>query len=156
MLSPGAQPLQLDAEAVERLLPHRPPFLFVDGVDALRVEPPSLWAHKHLSPSDPVFAGHFPGRPVWPGVYTLEGLAQTCALLAALRAPTRAESRTGLVQVLAGVEVKLTAPVLPGQRLDYQVVWTHSVSPIERFSVQADVDGRVVARGTLMLAEGRE
>jgi 3-hydroxyacyl-[acyl-carrier-protein] dehydratase len=78
------RPLLLGAEAVRRLLPHRPPILLVDGVSAISTEPAALRSSKLVSASEPVFAGHFPDRPIWPGVYTIEGLAQSCALLGAL------------------------------------------------------------------------
>lgn len=145
----GALSLPLDREAVLALLPHRPPLLLVDGVDDVRTDPPSLRAHLHVSPDEPVLRGHFPDRPVWPGVYTIEGLAQACALLAALRSGGPAPPGV----LLGGVEVKLTAPVLPGDRLEYHVAWTHSVLPVHRFSVSAEVRRRTVARGTLLLVE---
>ena len=145
----GALSLPLGREAVLRLLPHRPPLLLVDGVDDVRMDPPSLRAHRHISPDEPVLTGHFPDRPIWPGVYTIEGLAQACALLAALRG----EGPAPFGVLLAGVEVKLTAPVLPGDRLEYHVAWTHSVPPVHRFSVAAEVGRRTVARGVLLLAE---
>jgi len=57
---------------------------------------------------------------------------------------------------LASVDVKLTRPVLAGHRLDYRVVWTHSIGTVHRFSVEALVGGRTAARGTLLLAEEKE
>lgn len=91
MIDPRAlRPVRLGAEAVRWLLPHRPPLLLVDGVNALATEPPALRATKHISVSEPVFGGHFPDRWIWPGVYTIEGLAQSCALLGALLEAARA------------------------------------------------------------------
>lgn len=76
--------LGLGPEVIELLLPHRPPFLLIDR---LRVyEPGRLEAYKLVSANEPVFAGHFPGWALWPGAYTLEGLAQTAGLLLALDA----------------------------------------------------------------------
>jgi 3-hydroxyacyl-[acyl-carrier-protein] dehydratase len=150
--------MTLDLEAVQRLLPHRAPLLLVDAVDEVGGEPPSLRAHKVIDSADPVLAGHFPGRPIWPGVYTIEGLAQSCALLGALKATTLGMASVQAPPsvpeaVLAAVDVKLLAPVLAGQRLDYWVLWTHSVDAVHRFVVHADVAGRPVARGTLLVAE---
>jgi 3-hydroxyacyl-[acyl-carrier-protein] dehydratase len=163
------RPLRLGAEAVRRLLPHRPPLLLVDGVTAFSPEPPALRAMKHISGAEPVFAGHFPDHSIWPGAYTIEGLAQACALCGALhevdvaaleRSPddaTLAEfpssgARRGSASLLAAVNVKLTRPVLAGQRLDYWVVHTHAVDGLHRFEVEASVDSHTVASGTLTVA----
>lgn len=140
--------LELDAAAVRENLPHRPPLLLVDGVTAIASKPPALKAFKHVSADEPVFAGHFPGEPVWPGAYCLEGLAQTCALLGRLKGH-RGQA------LLAAADVKLTAPVLPGQRLDYLVVLGFTADEVHRFDVEAAVGGRVVAKGTLTLAQVR-
>lgn len=147
--------MTLDLEAVQRLLPHRPPLLLVDAVDAVDGDPPMLRAHKDINAAEPVFAGHFPERAIWPGVYTIEGLAQACALLGGLRAGSTAASAPARLPaaMLVAVDVKLTAPVLAGQRLNYRVLWTHSVEAFHRFRVDADVAGRLVASGTLLLAE---
>ena len=74
--------LALGADVVQMLLPHRRPFLLVDGIDAIVLSPrPMLRAHKMVSANEPVFEGHFPGLSLWPGVYTIEGLGQTTNLL---------------------------------------------------------------------------
>src|SRR5438067_10787262 len=77
--------LRLGPADVQRLIPHRPPLLLVDGTEAISSEPPALRAFKHIVADEPVFAGHFPTEPVWPGAYCIEGLAQSCALLGAIR-----------------------------------------------------------------------
>jgi 3-hydroxyacyl-[acyl-carrier-protein] dehydratase len=153
------KPLALGSVEIARLLPHRPPLLLVDAVEALSTDPAALRAHKLIDPSEPVLAGHFPGRPLWPGAYTIEGLAQCCALLGALLrthgadpSATPAEGHPGMIGVLAQVDVKLTRPVLPGQRLEYVAVRTHVVGPVHRFEVEASVGNRSVARGTLSCA----
>ena len=75
-------PLKLGADGVQRLLPHRRPFLFVDAIDAIAIGArPSLRARKLVSSNEPVFDGHFPGHALWPGVYTIEGLGQATNLL---------------------------------------------------------------------------
>jgi 3-hydroxyacyl-[acyl-carrier-protein] dehydratase len=145
------RPLALDSDAVRGMLPHRPPLLLVDGVDGISSEPPALRAHKVLTASEPVFAGHFPQRPIWPGIYTVEGLAQTCALLGALQAAERGETSAPLNAALAAANVKFTAPVLPGERIDYLVMWTFRLDSMHRFDVEASVAGRIVAKGILTL-----
>ena len=80
--------LSLGADAVMMLLPHRRPFLFLDGVEAFERAPrPTLTGHKQVSVNEPVFEGHFPGLSLWPGVYTIEGMGQCVnALLVVLAA----------------------------------------------------------------------
>ena len=152
MIDPNTlRPLALDSEAVRKLLPHRPPLLLVDAVDGISTEPPALHAHKLLTAAEPVFAGHFPDRAVWPGVYTVEGLAQTCALLGALQAAERGETSAPLTAGLAAANVKFLAPVVPGDRLDYLVQWTFRLDTLHRFDVEATVAGKRVAQGTLTL-----
>jgi len=140
------RPLALGADEVRRLLPHRPPLLLVDAVTAFSPEVPALRAMKEISAAEPVFAGHFPGFPVWPGVYTVEGLAQACALCGALQ---DGPAQTAL---LAAVNVKLLRPARAGDRLDYLVAHTHQVDALHRFEVEAAVGGQAVASGTLTLA----
>jgi 3-hydroxyacyl-[acyl-carrier-protein] dehydratase len=77
--------LRLGPDVVQMLIPHRRPLLMVDAVDAFRREPqPTLWARRHVSANEEVFAGHFPGLHLWPGIYTIEGLGQTSLLLGVL------------------------------------------------------------------------
>ena len=76
--------LRLGPDVVQRLIPHRRPLLMVDGVDAFRRAPPTLWARRHISANEEVFTGHFPGLHLWPGIYTIEGLGQTSLLLTVL------------------------------------------------------------------------
>lgn len=95
------------------VIPHRPPFLFVDRV--LTCDPDGATAERCFPPDEPFFAGHFPGHPLVPGVILVEGLAQTLAYLA-LR-----QTGAGTV-LLTGVEVdKIRRPVRPGETVRYTV-----------------------------------
>jgi 3-hydroxyacyl-[acyl-carrier-protein] dehydratase len=79
--------LRLASAAIQCLLPHRRPMLFVDFVAAYERAPrPSLLAGRHISSNDTTFAGHFPQLPIWPGIYTVEGMNQTCNLLGQISA----------------------------------------------------------------------
>lgn len=80
-------PLKLGADAVAHLIPHRRPFVFVDGIEGFERSPhPTLVGIKHVSINEPVFEGHFPGMSLWPGVYTVEGMGQTVNALIVLLA----------------------------------------------------------------------
>jgi 3-hydroxyacyl-[acyl-carrier-protein] dehydratase len=161
--SRSLRPLALGPDWIARLLPHRPPLLLVDAITHVGDAPPSLAALKNVSSAEPVFAGHFPGKPIWPGAYTIEGLAQCCALVAAVQAggismtaaPAPGVGDFPMPQgtgLLAGVDLKLIHPVWPGDRLDYRVARTHEVDGFHRFDAEAAVGNRRVASGTLMLA----
>jgi 3-hydroxyacyl-[acyl-carrier-protein] dehydratase len=145
----------LDRAAIERLLPQRPPLLLVDRVTATGDGgEPSLVAALDVTGDETVFAGHFPGRPVWPGSYTIEGLAQACALLGGLRAAAYAASPAagpvpGPPAMVAAVKVKLLRPVVPPATLVYRVAHTHAVGDLHRFAVEASVGNAPVAHGTL-------
>src|SRR5690606_32068568 len=95
-LEPSWTPLKPGADTVQMLLPHRRPFLLVDGTLAVALGPrPALRAFKNVSANEPVFDGHFPGLSLWPGVYTIEGLGQTTNLLDVTVALAQAFERHG-------------------------------------------------------------
>jgi len=166
-------PVSVPREATHALLPQRPPLRLVDAIRGLGRGPqPALRASYRVSGDEPVLAGHFPARPLWPGSYTIEGLAQSCALLGGLlgahalgRAPlalpatwvTGAEGTPAgdpLPRLLCAVDVKLLHPVIPPTELLYEVVLTHVVGAICRFEVTALCERRVVASGSLSVAQG--
>lgn len=129
------------------LLPHRPPFRFVDGVDAC--DPAgTVRAHYLVTGDEPFLAGHFPGNPIFPGVLQLEALAQAGAI-ALLSDPRYA----GKLPLFGGVEdVRFRRLVRPGDRLDLSV-------EIERLSARggwgkavATVDGAECCRARLLFA----
>jgi 3-hydroxyacyl-[acyl-carrier-protein] dehydratase len=152
----GLAPRALDRAALAALLPQRPPFMLVDRVVAAAApgrERPALAAELDISGAEEVLAAHFPGRPIWPGSYTLEGLAQACALAGALHRGHRGAGGAPLVLV-AAVKVKLIAPITPPARLEYFVEETADLGNLRRFAVAAFVGGREVATGSLDVAMG--
>lgn len=89
-MKPASKPLpklDLGPDVIGKLLPHRAPLALVDRVLGYRLAPtPEIRAAKFISTNEPVFRGHFPGFHLWPGVYTIEGLGQTCGLLTTIAA----------------------------------------------------------------------
>ena len=106
----------LDVEGIQKLLPHRPPFLLVDRVVEFEANR-RLVALKGVTMNEPFFQGHFPGAPVMPGVLILEALAQAAALLAVLSlTPGEAD---GKLTYLMGIDAaRFRRPVVPGDRLE--------------------------------------
>jgi 3-hydroxyacyl-[acyl-carrier-protein] dehydratase len=135
------------------LLPHRPPFLFVDRVRHL--EPHRLIvAERTLRAEEPQFAGHFPGRPIMPGVLVAEALAQTSGLLLGL-----SDKVTGVQPppvprtfLLAATSLKYIHPAVPGQTLLLRAEGGESFGDLYRFAVEASVGDKRIASGALTLA----
>jgi 3-hydroxyacyl-[acyl-carrier-protein] dehydratase len=144
-LSPG---VVLDVEGIQKLLPHRPPFLLVDRVIAFERET-RLVGVKGVTMNEPFFTGHFPGHPVMPGVLILEALAQAGALLACLSmAP---EELAKKVTYLMGIDgARFRKPVVPGDRLELHLEVVKHKGPVWKEMGKALVDGQVVAEAEFM------
>jgi 3-hydroxyacyl-[acyl-carrier-protein] dehydratase len=99
---------------IESLLPHRGGMLLLDGIDEIDLEAKTLRARRRISPEDPVFLGHFPQSPVYPGVLLTEMIGQAGLCLAPLVRPRRAEPRPRLIHVH---HAGFLSPVLPGMTL---------------------------------------
>jgi 3-hydroxyacyl-[acyl-carrier-protein] dehydratase len=145
---PGQGAVLLDVEAIQRLLPHRPPFLLVDRVVELEVGR-RLVAWKSVTIGEPFFAGHFPGHPVMPGVLVLEALAQAAALLA-IRSMTKEESSAKVTYLMAIDDAKFRRPVVPGDRLVLTCEVTKHKGAVWKVNGVATVDGQTVAEAEFM------
>jgi 3-hydroxyacyl-[acyl-carrier-protein] dehydratase len=135
------------------VLPHRSPFLFVDRVTNL--EPgKSIVAERTLRAAEPYFAGHFPGRPIMPGVLVAEALAQTSGLLIGLseKLTAAAPPETPKAFFLATTNLKFTHPAAPGDMLMLRAAVGQSFGGLFRFNVEAAAGRNLVASGSLTLA----
>lgn len=141
---------------VMRYLPHRYPFLLVDRVTELKPGE-YLEAIKNVSINEPFFQGHFPVRPVMPGVLILEALAQATGLLAFKTEEARGENQDKeQLYLFVGIdEARFRRQVEPGDQMHLRVDLLRVMRGIWRFKAEARVDGEVVASATLMCA-GRE
>jgi 3-hydroxyacyl-[acyl-carrier-protein] dehydratase len=136
----------LDIRAIERILPHRYPFLLVDRVDEVGAE--KLIARKLVSRNEPHFNGHFPGHPVMPGVLIIEALAQAGALLAAQTVGFDPEKQ--VIYFMAIDKARFRKPVVPGDLLMLEVVPLRKGGAIWKLHGEAKVDGVVVAEAELL------
>lgn len=135
-------PVRLDNEAVRALIPHRPPILLIDEV-LIEKEGERATGIRDIRTDEPVFEGHFPAQPILPGVYTVEAMAQTAAVLA-MRA--MGEEQAGKPVYFMTIEAaKFRKMVTPGDTLELHVTKDRSRGPVWRFSGLAKVGGQVVA-----------
>jgi 3-hydroxymyristoyl/3-hydroxydecanoyl-(acyl carrier protein) dehydratase len=140
-------------EDILPVLPHRPPFLFVDRV--MMFEPhKSIVAERRLRAEEPHFSGHFPGRPIMPGVLITEALAQTSGLLIGLSEMSTAGAppETPKAFFLAVTNIKFTHPARPGDVLVLRAASDRQFAALRRFNVEAIAGRNLIASGSLTLA----
>jgi len=141
----------MDINAIRNLLPHRYPFLLVDRVVEFSAGQ-SLVAIKNVSINEPYFQGHFPEKPVMPGVLILEALAQATGLLAFKTGDGHREA--GTLYYLVGMDkVRFKRPVEPGDQLRLSVKVIKIKRGIWVFDCEASVDGKIVATAGIMCTE---
>ena len=137
----------MDVRDIERMLPHRYPFLLVDRV--VSVEGQRIVGIKCVTMNEPFFNGHFPGQPVMPGVLILEALAQASALLV-LRNMPEAERTSKVIYFMAIDAARFRRPVVPGDRLELHCEILRIKGSVMKAKGEARVDGQVVAEGEFM------
>lgn len=136
----------LDKDAILGLIPHRPPFLWVDRVIEIEAGVRCVGL-KFVDPAEPCFTGHFPGKAVLPGVFLIEAAAQTAAVMLGAPGPAPAGER-----LLAAVNrFKFLKPVSPGAELRIETRMVSGAGPLAYVEATIEVAGEVVARGELSL-----
>ena len=140
----------LDVVEIQKILPHRYPFLLVDRVVEIK-EGKSIRAYKNVSISEPVFEGHFPGHPIYPGVMIIEGMAQAGGVLAFKSSSKEAqeEAKDKVVYFMSIDKAKFRSPVRPGDRLEYHLEVLKHRGNIWVLQGKAYVDDNLVAEAEL-------
>ncbi len=142
----------LDIRRVMAALPHRYPMLLVDRVLSLEIDK-TISALKAVTINEPFFQGHFPGRPIMPGVLIVEALAQAAGVLAVESLGLAGSGK--LVYFMAIDSAKFRAPVEPGVLLQLDVDFVQKRTSVCKFAGRASVDGKLVAEAnfTAMIAD---
>jgi 3-hydroxyacyl-[acyl-carrier-protein] dehydratase len=137
-----------DIEWIQSVLPHRYPLLLVDRV--LEIEPKKrIVAIKNVTVNEPFFNGHFPGRPVMPGVFLVEGLAQAGGLLLLHDMPNRADK---LIFFMGIESAKFRRPVVPGDQVRYEIEVLRLRSMHCKLAGKVLVDGQLAAEAVISSA----
>jgi 3-hydroxyacyl-[acyl-carrier-protein] dehydratase len=139
---------EMDIQEILKHLPQRYPILMIDRV--LENEPGKrVVALKNVSANEPYFQGHFPGRPIMPGVLILEAMAQAAGLIFA-SSPNRPDN---VIYYYAGIDdARFKRPVRPGDQLELDVTLERLLRSVGKFSCVARVGGDVVAEATILCA----
>jgi 3-hydroxyacyl-[acyl-carrier-protein] dehydratase len=137
----------VDIEEIMRLLPHRYPFLLVDKITSL-IPRTSVIGLKNVTVNEPFFQGHFPDRPIFPGVLILEGLAQTGGCMAFYSVPEMIGER---LVYFAGIDkARFRKPVVPGDQIEYRLELIKHKRMMMVMKAQAFVDNQLVTEAQLM------
>ena len=136
----------LDINGIQKILPHRYPFLLVDGIEEME-----RWKRivgiKNVTINEPFFQGHFPGKPIMPGVLIIESMAQTGGLLLLTEVPDREKK---LLYFVAIDNARFRRPVVPGDQLKLNVLVTGWRGGFCKLDGKATVHGELAAEATLM------
>ncbi len=136
---------------IETMIPHRAPFLWIDRVEELEPGVRCV-AVKFVDPADPIFAGHFPAKPILPGVLLIEAVAQTAGVMLGSAAPQVA--REGVALLAAVNRFKFFKPVTPGREVRIETKKLTDAGQMALISGTVYVNGEIVASGELSVVSG--
>ncbi|EKT4086747.1 MULTISPECIES: 3-hydroxyacyl-ACP dehydratase FabZ [Stenotrophomonas] len=142
--------LPIDVCQIQELLPHRYPFLLVDRVLELDIDAKRILAQKNVSINEPFFQGHFPGRPIMPGVLIIEALAQAGGVMTQLTLGRDSQSK--LFYMVKVENARFNKQVVPGDVLMLDVQMKRLIRNMGWYYGEAKVNGEVVASAEVMCA----
>ena len=146
MVCGDGAPMTLDVNEIQKILPHRYPFLFVDAIlEMERLK--RIVGIKNVTSTEPHFQGHFPGKPVMPGVLIIEAMAQIGGLLCLLEVPERENK---LLYFVAVDDARFRRPVVPGDQLRIEMTVVSWRGDFCKLNGRATVEGQLAAEATLM------
>ena len=137
--------MQIDINRIKELIPHRYPFLLIDGIQTLKPNESAIGI-KNVSVNEPFFEGHFPDRPVMPGVLIIESMAQTAGCLMVVSLGKASEDK--LVYFMTIENARFRKPVVPGDRMVINVQKLRSRGSVFKFSGKAFVGEVLAAEAT--------
>lgn len=151
---PKAQPQSIDIDRILQLLPHRYPFLLIDRMVEMDGEESGI-AIKNVTMNEPCFMGHFPGKPIFPGVLLVEAMAQAAGALV-LHKHSAAHAGK-LVFFMSIDKCRFRKPVIPGDQVRFHVKLAQRRPPVWKYWAEAHVDGKKVAEAEIgaMLIDGK-
>ena len=141
-----AQSVMLDSNAIQKILPHRYPFLLVDAIVEMERQK-RIVGVKNVTINEHFFLGHFPGRPVMPGVLIVEAMAQAGGVLLLQEVPDREHK---LLYFVAIDDARFRRPVVPGDQLRLEVTVLSYRNSFCKLQGRATVNGEAAAEATLM------
>jgi 3-hydroxyacyl-[acyl-carrier-protein] dehydratase len=140
--------MTLDVLQTQEILPHRYPFLLVDSVESIEIGK-EIKAYKNVSISEPVFQGHFPDHPIYPGVMILEGMAQAGGILAFAESGNKEDIKNKVFYFTGIDRAKFKRPVRPGDKLEYVVTVLKHRRAMWVFDGKAYVNGELASEAEL-------
>lgn len=138
--------IKMDREAIQTVIPHRDPFLLIDGV--IEMSERTIKGFKNVNPSEPYFKGHFPGRPVMPGVLMIEAMAQLGGVLML----SKSENKGKIAYFASIMSARFRRVVVPGERLDMEVELVKLKSRVGLTKGIAKVGGEVACEAEMMFS----
>ncbi len=140
----------IDTVEIQKILPHRFPFLLVDRVTQIK-EGEYIKAYKNVTIGEHIFEGHFPGHPIYPGVMIIEGMAQAGGILAfkSMDKEGQEDTKNKVVYFMSIDKCKFRSPVKPGDRLDYKLSVMKHKGAIWVLKGEAFVEGKLTTEAEL-------
>ncbi len=141
----------MDIDEIRKYLPHRYPFLLVDRVVEINLGE-SIVAYKNLTVNEPFFNGHFPDKPVFPGVLLVEAMAQAAGILG-FKTMDKTPADGSIYYFVGADNLRFKRPCIPGDRVMLRAEIVSDRRGIWKFNVSSDVDGELAASASILCAD---